>query len=86
MTREEIIEEMARALSVPQHHTPWDLLSEVEKNLYRMQADYALKSIGPDVIEALNLLVRVVDTNNPNAGLAITNASVLRATLQQDQG
>jgi hypothetical protein len=35
------IEEIARAISIPEHHTGWELLSETQRDLYRMQAGYA---------------------------------------------
>jgi hypothetical protein len=38
----ELREEIARALSIPQHHTTWDTLTWQEKDLFYMQADYAL--------------------------------------------
>jgi hypothetical protein len=40
-----MVERVARAISIPEHHTSWDSLSETERDLYRMQADYALKAI-----------------------------------------
>lgn len=42
---DDLVERVARALSVPEHHTGWRYLSGQEKNLYRMQAEYALKEI-----------------------------------------
>jgi len=38
----EVVEAAARAVSVPQHHTTWDLLSDTEKDLCYMQAEAAL--------------------------------------------
>lgn len=40
-----LIEKVARALSIPQHHTTWDTIPEVEKDLFYMQADYAIYAI-----------------------------------------
>lgn len=36
---------VARAISIPQHHTTWDLLTEREKDLFYMQAEYAIGTI-----------------------------------------
>ena len=43
MTNEQdsaLVEELARALSIPQWHTAWDALPDREKDLYFMQAYY----------------------------------------------
>jgi hypothetical protein len=40
---DDLRERVARALSIPEHHTTWDLLTDRQKDLYRMQADYACK-------------------------------------------
>lgn len=37
--------QVARAISIPQHHTTWDLLSEREKDLFYMQAGYAIDTM-----------------------------------------
>lgn len=39
---EELRWKVARAISIPQHHTTWDTLTEREKDLFYMQADYAI--------------------------------------------
>lgn len=45
----ELREKVARALSVPQHHTGWPLLSFAEKDLYYMQADAAISAVMQDL-------------------------------------
>lgn len=35
---------IARALSIPEHHTGWDKLTDRERDLFYMQADYAIKA------------------------------------------
>jgi len=42
---EGMIEAIARAISIPQHHTTWDLISDMEKSLFFMQAGYAVKAM-----------------------------------------
>lgn len=42
---EALVERVAKAISVPQHHTTWDMLSEQEKDLFYMQAEYAIAAI-----------------------------------------
>ena len=46
VTSDALVERVARAISVPQHHTTWDLLTEVEQDLYRQQARYAIMASG----------------------------------------
>lgn len=38
-------ETVARALSIPEHHTGWDLLTDAEKDLFYRQADCALTAL-----------------------------------------
>jgi hypothetical protein len=61
-----MVERVARAISIPEHHTSWDSLSETERDLYRMQADYALKAIlstGDDagLVELIERCQRIAD-------------------------
>ena len=42
---EAMIEKVARAISIPQHHTGWDSLTSMQKDLFYMQADYAIKAL-----------------------------------------
>ena len=42
------VERVARAISVPQHHTGWDMLSDTEKDLFYMQAGYAIAAMETD--------------------------------------
>lgn len=46
---EELLWRIARNLSVPEHHTTWDLLTERQKDLYFMQAQYAYSTIQPQL-------------------------------------
>jgi len=41
----DIIERAARALSVPEHHTTWDILTPMQKDLYYMQARAVLSAL-----------------------------------------
>jgi hypothetical protein len=43
----EMREKIARACSIPQHHTTWDTLTWQEKDLFYMQADYVIALIEP---------------------------------------
>jgi hypothetical protein len=42
---------MARALSIPEHHTTWDLLSEVEKDRHFRQAQWAYREFARQATE-----------------------------------
>ena len=41
----DIIERAARALSVPEHHTTWDILTPMQQDLYYMQARAVLSAL-----------------------------------------
>jgi hypothetical protein len=41
----ELVERVARAISIPQHHTTWDILTWQEKDLFYTQADYAISAM-----------------------------------------
>ena len=49
---EKLVEQVARAISVPEHHTTWDLLSEMQKSLYYMQAQAAIAAHSAFIREA----------------------------------
>lgn len=40
-----LVERVARAISIPQHHTTWDILTWQEKDLFYTQADYAISAM-----------------------------------------
>jgi hypothetical protein len=44
-------EKIARACSIPQHHTAWDTLTWQEKALFYMQADHVLALYAPVIEE-----------------------------------
>jgi hypothetical protein len=46
LNKPDLRDHLARALSVPQHHTTWDILSAEEKGLFYQQADCALLALG----------------------------------------
>lgn len=50
----EMIERVARAISVPQHHTTWDLIPEVEKALFYMQARTAMETVRQELAAFTN--------------------------------
>lgn len=67
---DKLIERVARAISVPEHHAGWEHLSATEQDLYRMQADYALKelAINDTALErAVEALTRFADKNEQQA-------------------
>jgi hypothetical protein len=41
----DLVERVARAISIPQHHTTWDILTWQEKDLFYTQADYAISAM-----------------------------------------
>lgn len=64
---------VAKALSIPQHHTSWDLLTEVEQYLFLMQADYAIAALGKlpvDDVRLRNLLDALAPIRDTVAGFS----------------
>jgi hypothetical protein len=42
---EKLVWDVARAISVPEHHTTWGILTDAQKDLYYMQAEYAISAM-----------------------------------------
>lgn len=81
---EEMLERVARAISVPQHHTTWDTLTWQEKDLFYMQADYAIKAMSSSP-EAVTVMREALERARVFIReLATTDTIIMADTLEAE--
>lgn len=69
----DLIERVAQAISIPEHHTTWDLLTDAQKDLYRHQAHYAVQLLTQPTSPTAEVDVeRVAARQRIEAALAFT--------------